>query len=254
MSKLKAMVIGTAFSFSLIAAPAQALLITNTGSTAGSPAQDLYTVQISPSDVGSSFDVDWLLTGSTPYPLTASSTWTVDSFNQTDLVLSIAITNNTIIDSKFNVASLLSFGFGVTPDVTAAFATSGQGTVFDDIGPGKGKPQNFPGGFKGIDVCIYAANGCAGGAQFNGLLGHLASDPANSDSIKIDLKGNFGSSVTLATLSDFPLKFQTTNGSFELAGTPSVPSVPSVPEPSILFLFGTSLLSLGFIGHRRRKP
>lgn len=254
MSKLKAMVIGTAFSFSLIAVPAQALLITNTGSTAGSPAQDLYTVQISPSDVGSSFDVDWLLTGSTPHPLVANSTWTVDSFNQTDLVLSVSLTNNTVTDSSFDKAAILSFGFGVTPDVTAAFATSGQGTVFGNIGPGQGKPQNFPGGFKGIDVCIFTSNNCSGGDVKNGLQGHLASDPAHSDFIKIDLKGNFGSSVTLATLADFPLKFQTSKGSFELAGAPSVPSVPSVPEPGMLFLFGTSLLSLGFIGHRRRKP
>jgi hypothetical protein len=251
MSKLKAMVIGTALSFSLIAVPAQALLITNTGSTAGNPAQDLYTVQISPSDVGSSFNVDWLLSGSTPNDLKATSTWKVDSFNQNDLVLSISITNDTIIDSTFNVASLLSFGFGVTPNVTAAFATGGQGAVFDGISKGNGPQQTFPGGFKGIDVCIFAANGCAGGAQFDGLLGHLASAPANSDSIKIDLKGNFGSPVTLATLADFPLKFQTSNGSFELAGTPSV---PSVPEPGMLFLFGTGLLSLGFIGHRCHKP
>jgi hypothetical protein len=251
------MVIGTAFSFSLIAVPAQALLITNTGSTAGDPSgQSLYTVQVSPSDVGSSFNVDWLLTGSTPNPLQATSTWTVDSFDQNDLVLSISLTNNTVTDSTFDKAAILSFGFGVTPDVTAAFATGGQGAVFGNVGQGQGKPQNFPGGFKGIDVCIFSANNCAGGDVKKGLQGHPSSASANSDSIKIDLKGNFGSTVTLATLSDFPLKFQTTNGSFELAGTPtpSGSSVPSVPEPGILFLFGTGLLSLGFIGHRRRKP
>jgi hypothetical protein len=50
----------------------------------------------------------------------------------------------------------------------ATATLSSAGSVFDWVGSGSGPQQNFPGGFGGIDVCLFA-DGCSGGNVNNGL-------------------------------------------------------------------------------------
>ena len=61
--------------------------------------------------------------------------------------------------------------------------------------------------------------------------------------------GNFsdGMGGQLVTLQPFPIKFQTTGGSFEFGGTP-------VPEPTSLLLSGLGLAAVaGYALRRQRK-
>jgi hypothetical protein len=104
------------------------------------------------------------------------------------------------------------------------------GSIFDNaevqtVKPGKPGNQQFPGGFKGIDVCLYAANGCNGGKVKDGL-----QSGNKSDTFKVNITGNFGVNYA-ANLDSFPIKFQTENGSYELAGKPKPKPPKPVPEP-----------------------
>ena len=171
------------------ASQVNALVITSTGTSTGSPSQPTYQAAISTTDVGESFVLDWLVpagTGSLPVDLTATVTFSINSFtldaagNDT-LSLGISIANTTDLSAYPGANSaILSFGFGVSPDASASIASSGS--IFDSIGTGSGPQQTFPGGFKHIDVCIFSA-GChepagqnshcnpASGSTFNFLCG-----------------------------------------------------------------------------------
>lgn len=192
---------------SSLAAPAWAFTFsTQPGVTAGNPGgQPLSQVELTTSDIGDSFTLNWLLPGSgNRAELTATAEVTVVDFSSSSLVLDITLTNGTT--STFQ-AAIMSLGLGVNTTLTNV-ALSSAGTTFDSITPNPN--QNFPGGFRGINVCIYAANTCSGGAIFNGL-----QSGGNSDTVQVTLTGNFASSLTLAA---FPIKFQTEAGSYELAG------------------------------------
>lgn len=227
--------------------PASAFTITTkTGadSTAGNPAgQQLYDVGITKDDIGNSFLVDWFLASgtkntdgkSTPVDLSATGIFKVLDFTQNLLSLEVKITNTTSANFQ---AAILSTGFSVTPDATSVSLIK-PGSVFDNaevqtVKPDKpGKPgnsskpgnQQFPGGFKGIDLCIYAANGCNGGDVKDGL-----QSGGKSDTFKANIAGNFGVNYA-ASLDSFPIKFQTANGSYELAGKPKPKPPKPVPEP-----------------------
>lgn len=227
--------------------PASAFTITTktgTDSTAGNPAgQQLYDVGITKDDIGNSFLVDWFLASgtkntdgkSTPVDLSATGIFKVLDFTQNLLSLEVKITNTTSANFQ---AAILSTGFSVTPDATSVSLIK-PGSVFDNaevqtVKPDKpGKPgnsskpgnQQFPGGFKGIDVCIYAANGCNGGDVKDGL-----QSGGKSDTFKVNIAGNFGVNYA-ASLDSFPIKFQTANGSYELAGKPKPKPPKPVPEP-----------------------
>jgi hypothetical protein len=253
--------------------PASAFTITTkTGadSTAGNPAgQQLYNVGITKDDIGNSFLVDWFLASgtkntdgkSTPVDLSATGIFKVLDFTQNLLSLEFKITNTTSADFQ---AAILSTGFSVTPDATSVSLIK-PGSIFDNaevqkaevqtVKPNKsgksGKPpdnssnQQFPGGFKDIDVCIYAANGCNGGDVKDGL-----QSGGKSDTIKVNITGNFGVNYA-ATLDSFPIKFQTENGSYELAGKPKPKPPKPVPEPGTGVALG--LVAAGAARGLKRK-
>jgi hypothetical protein len=193
------------------------------------------------SAVGDTFTVDWSTTTTNGSLLSATTTWTVDSFSTTQILLSIDITNTTMLTSLLTNADIVSFGFGVTPNAKATITQ--QGSVFDSVGVGSGPQQTFPGGYKNIDVCVYA-QGCSGGTVNDAL------HAGDSDSLQLLLKGDF--SGGFADLLYFPLKFQTSDGSYEPAGCVNCPT--QVPEPSILGMMGLGLLLIGLVRIRRRVP
>jgi PEP-CTERM motif len=198
-------------------------------------------IQISGS--GDSWTTDWFVDASiTPgltQDLTATSDWLVSSYSSTQIILDVTITNTTLLTGLLTNADITSFGFGVSPNAQASLLTAG--TTFTQVGTGSGPQQNYPGGFKGIDVCIFFQN-CSGGSAPNGLRA------GETDSLKLLLTGNFGSTTELLF---FPAKFQTNQGSYEPGGCINCGS-NNAPEPSILALLGIGLALVGF-AHRRRQ-
>jgi hypothetical protein len=200
-----------------------------------------FSETLTSADVGTSFTVDWNYAsntssgGSLTSPLTALGTFTVDSLSSSSLVLSATIDNTTALTTKLTQAYLMSLGISSTPTATPSLKTSGS--TFTQVD----SPGNFPGGFKNINACVYSANNCSGGKIQDGLAA------GSSDSFVLALDGTFGSSPSI-TLSDFAVKFQTNEGSYEFGGG----SLSETPEPGTLLLFGTVLLlSLGPAVRRR---
>ncbi|MFO7028987.1 PEP-CTERM sorting domain-containing protein [Limnospira fusiformis CCALA 023] len=223
--------------------PAAAFNITRTGDQAGNPEQDLWQVGVTTNDIGSTFQVDWFLdrnfdpSGSLSQDLSAFSTFKVDSFTSSYLDLTINISNTTALTQTFTEAGIVSFGFGIDPNATSVELLQ-SGTNFSGAQV-RSAQQTFPGGFKQIDICIFT-QGCNGGSQNSALAAGA------SDSLRLRIGGDFTSGTTTigANLLDFPVKFQTTDGSFELAGAGGgVGNVEQVPEP--LTILGTGM-ALGF--------
>jgi hypothetical protein len=197
--------------------------------------------------VGDSFTIDWLFDpngGADPGPLTAEATFTVTSFSSNAVGLQISITNTTdLVGGGYDNANILSFGFYASPSIDGALTTAG--TIFD----GLDQDINFPGGFNSIDICLFAAQNCQGGNINLGLT------PGSSDTVEVLLTAlDPGALHSGLTLTAFPIKFQTSEGSFEFSGTEGPPeNPPSVPEPATLSLLGLGLLGLGLAGRRRRS-
>jgi hypothetical protein len=191
---------------------------------------------------GDTWDVTWDTETANGSDLSATSSWTVTSFSTTTIVLAINIENTTSLTGtgqNLSNAGITAFGFGIDPDATAVLTTSGS--TFDNVGANQN--QNFPGGFKEIDVCIYS-DGCSGGSQGNALAA------GESDAVTITLSGTF---LTTAELFFFPLKFQTSDGSYEPGGCIDGDCY-TAPAPAILGVMGIGLMGMVFsTGLRRRK-
>lgn len=185
---------------------------TQSGETAGNPAgQSLYQVEITATDVGQSFPVSWVLPANADIPqLTATAVFEVVELTSNRLVLDVSVSNETA--SSFQ-AAITSFGFGITPTATdvALSVIEGNTATFETVVINQNQ-QNFPGGFKDINVCIYAANNCSGGAIMQGL-----QSGSSEDVFRLEIAGDFGATPSVS-LASFPVKFQTEAGSFELAG------------------------------------
>lgn len=195
-------------------------------------------VTIGTADIGKSFDIDWSTSAGANNPqLTANSVWTILGFSSNSLTLKISLTNSTVDTAIFHSA-ITTFGAGVTPNATGSFAPGGQGAIFKTVSGGKGPQQTFPGGFKGIDLCVSSA-GCDGGSFQDGLHSGV------TDIMTIILTAAFGATPE-TTLAFFPIKFQTSAGSFEVAG-----QVSTVPLPTTLPLLAVALA--GLVMFRRKQ-
>ena len=227
------------------------------GQTVGSPVEftSIPFVEITGSFDGTepladrTFTAEWLLPAALvdglETDLSAEAFFTITDFDANGLSLDVTINNTTIVDPGI-IASILSFGFGAEPDVSASLTDAG--TIFDSVGAGAN--ENFPGGFKQIDVCIFAANGCSGGNVKDGLAA------GGSDSFSLALfpsSGDFrnGDGIAQLTLLSFPMKFQGTFGSFEFVSFPDTPNL--IPVPPSLALFGLGLLGVAWRRRRTRR-
>ena len=187
-------------------------------------------IDITSGDVGQIYAIDWLdPTSSTGLStnLSATGDFTVKSMTSSELLLNVTLDNTT--SSSFQ-AAILSLGMTTSPSATGKYV--GTSTVFTGISD----PGNFPGGFKNINICLYAGgNNCNGGSINNGL------QSGSSTSFEMALTTSSGNLLSSGIdLSQFPIKFQTQNGSFEFGGS----SLSSTPEPSSLVLAGSGLLML----------
>lgn len=231
-----ALLVATAAALFLTSS-AQAFTFFDTGESAGNPSGPLIGVNFTAADVGSSFDIDWSVgsrTLGTTDELSATATYELRAFGASEFELAVTIRNTTVLSSTLTNADILSTGFGVDPDATATYVSSGS--VFDRIGDGSGPAMNYPGGFSGIDVCTYGQN-CSGGSVAQGL------HAGDADRFLLRVTGDFRSGDV--DLLYFPMKFQTNIGSFEPGGSPPIPE----PSAAMLFLVGT-LVAQGAVRRR----
>jgi len=216
-------------------------------------------VTMNASDVGQSFTANWFCSANTtcntpkkitktPVNLSATGTFTLDSYTSNGLTLSATIKNTT--SSSFQ-AALMSIGISA-PNMTPSLETAGS--VFTNIGPAGGKHENFPGGFNNVNTCIYSSNGCNGGNIAYGLGdGYVGGqmNPLSTDSFTFILASNSGTIGSSVTLSDFAVKFQTQDGSYEF-GDGLGPS--PTPEPASFWLLGSALLAMLGVHLRKGMP
>ncbi len=186
-----AMALGAAAAFATApTGPARAFIITavDTGTTAGSPAQEVFAYNVTSGGTQTSFTGKWFVpAGTNGLPageaISGTGLFNIVGFTTTDLTLQVTLTNNTALPAasnpNFNDARITAFGLDVDPAASGAKLTV-PGAVFTHLTT-TGK---FP-AFKEVDVCIFSGVNCAGGAN-TGLGGNGA-----SDTFTIDLTGSF---------------------------------------------------------------
>ena len=193
------------------------------------------------------FTLKWFLAGNgtTVDDLSAEADVTVAAFSNSSITLDFAMKNTTVLNLLAN-AGITSFGIAVEPNATSVSFNSLGGGAFTNAILQTGQ-QNFPGGFKQIDVCVFT-QGCSGGSQGSALAAGA------TDTFRVIIGGNFsGGSVTLTP---FPIKFQTSAGSYEFAECTEGPcggGSNEVPEPGTLLLLGSGLAGFAVLRWRKNK-
>lgn len=226
---------------------AHAYTVELNGRTAGNPSgQALRDISVdSKSDIGRTLDPIWLSLSAGTSTDDGSSTLTQDIWGNVVLKVLNLTADKLSLDFKVNnttdpnyQAAIVSMWFGLSPDATSATIQDGETFDRTRVNPN----GNAPGGFKKIDVCLFAANNCSGGNINKGL------QAGEEDSFIVDIFGDFGvydnSGIythSEVTISDFGAKWQTQDGSFEVAG---------VPEPMTILGSGAAL-GFGVLMKRR---
>lgn len=197
----------------------------------------------------------------TDVALDASSTWTMlnagTALADGYVDFSISIDHNTMLDFGIDPtmnAAILSFAFGVDPNAIASFnfeapdasdpTNDGEATDMDVFGSIENQTgqQNFPGGFKEMDVCIFSA-GCNGGNINTGL---QAGDHDYNIMLRLDFLSAGFTNGSYFEMLFFPMKFQSSFGSYELPGDTADPISTPTPQTVFLMLGGLSLIGFAF--------
>lgn len=203
--------------------------------------------------VGDTTNVSFFFAGNGVDPindLTADLSLTVISISGTEAVVELNLAN-----TSAGPGSILSVGFGTSPEVTGV-----SGTTTGAFDPGD-DADNFTGysldaipSLGLVEVCAWAGNNCNGGP----LPDLLA--PGDYDVFRLTLTGVWGSQINFT---DFGIKFQGAPGSFEFYGDGDGGSSDgdggtgdgdggTVPEPASLVLLGMALSAAGMRMRRAR--
>ena len=176
--------------------------------------------------------------------LSANAIFDVTEITDASLEMTVTFTNTTTLSGSVAEAGITTFGIGVTPNATGVTFSDDDDGAFSDAELQTQGNLSFPGGFKQIDVCVFTG-GCSGGPQ-----GSALAAGGSLDAFTLSIFGSFDDGVTL---NPFPIKFQTTEASFEFGGTTTGGGdIPNVPEPAPLALIGLSGLLLGWMRRKSR--